>query len=286
MDKSTALSALSSTSKVRYLLRSHLSGDFSHVHGPIFLHQPDVEDDDDSDDDETDSDSGCETDKTDKCLFRMSAMVPIIDIIDGALRCDPLNKFGQIDIMFLPDSTAPINADYLDSLGFTYMVGSANGKLHRILKRFNQNIKCDGNGRCRRCVILIIGVNGSATSTATVLVYQPLQHSSVPREIADCCEFGYICNMRSEFLPGRTIQNSNALCLSVHIHRDTSHGRVERVYLTDGTRNVRVFKCSLQNTLIHFGVERNLEGIAWDKNREFGDPLFDQFVESLFPGLN
>jgi len=154
------------------------------------------------------------------------------------------------------------------------------GGMYRLMKRFNRKIKGDRYGRC---ILLIIGANNP--ETATVMIYQPLRHSSVPRGIADCCEFAYISNTQSEFLPERTVENSNALCLSFHIHRVSPRERVERVYLTDGKRNVRVFKSTLYDTLAHFGVCNDIESITWTNNREFNDHQFELFTDSLFPEI-
>ena len=292
MDKSPALSSLSSDSKLRRLLRIHLSAYFEHVYEPVFPRKACNLDDDSDDDDEDDHNplSSCyetgDTDEKHSCdgsdPFSMAAMVYFIDAIHSKLRSDPLNKTAQIDLVFLPESAAAINAEYLDSLGITYEALGADRDLFRMMKRFNQELKGEGY---RRCIMLIVGVNNPAT--ATVLVYEPLHHSSVPREIADCCEYAYISNTQSEFLPDHTVENSNALCLSLHIHRVAPQVRVERVYLSDGNCNVRVFKCSLKDTLVHFGVEveEDVLGVDWEKSREFLDPQFDRFADSLFPNI-
>jgi len=304
MDESPALSALPFDSKVRHLLRRHLSAYFEHVYEPLFLIKPDHDDDDDDsdDDDEMDykkaidvpaqsSNLGYETDETDEkrsCdgsdssdSLRMSAMLQQINTIHSALRVDPINKFAQIDVMFLRESVQSVNAKYLESLGITYEELGKDG-MYLMMKRFNQKLKGDGLGY-GRCIMLIVGANDP--STATVFIYQPLTHSSVPSEIADCCEFAYISNTKSQFLPERTVENSNALCLSFHTHRNAPRSVVERVYLSDGVRNVRVFKSTLQDTLLLFGVEaEDKPCVAWE-DRQFNDPDFHRFVDSLYSDL-
>ena len=153
-----------------------------------------------------------------------------------------------------------------------------------MLKRFNQQLR----GKNRRCVLLIMPP--SDVDSATLYIYEPVHHNSVPPEISCFTEIAHMLNTKSDFLPGRSIHSTNGLCVSIHSHGITVDGeaRIERAYMTDGVRSVRVFKHNLKATLIQFGLDEEdyVTDIERENNLEFNDPQYLQFVDSLFTELD
>lgn len=308
--------------KVYHLFRVHMTQYFRTIYEPVYHYNPDPDDsEDDDDDDESvssqskkpksdDDRGGYESNDTESKSLRIapsSLRMPIVTYfvhhIHSDLRSNPLNRVSQMDILFVPQSRPIIDNECFESLGVKYETLGADRNMYRMFKRFNQQL----GGRNRRCVLRIVALNDP--NTAVIHIYEPVHHNTVHAdiEVRDFTEIAYIANTKTlarkcnhcEYSPFEPTPKSSfaddVLCLSIHTHDITEEGqvvskdsRVERVYKTDGTRNVRVFKRSLKATLKRFGVreEEDFNDIDWDdsvEHLEFQDPMYQVFVDSLFP---
>jgi len=194
-------------------------------------------------------------------------------------------KAGQIDIVFVPEHISSINSEYFENNDIVYKALADFQSWRKMIRSFSETIGDASVERMRRCVILIMAPND--LKRAAAYIYEPMQCNSVPTEFCDWTEFAYVRNTKSEFLPKRTIDGCNGLCLSIHVHPDVEGGLIERVYLTDGQRNTRVFKSTLKEALEKFGIEyeEDLSDVNWSENareHEFQDHQFSSFVDSLF----
>eukprot|EP01083_Nonionella_stella_P073673 199429_1 len=208
-----------------------------------------------------------------------------------------LNHICQVEVVFITHKVNTINDEYFTNLGIEYQnLAHLNRNdvrattLWSMMRQFNDSLH-KKTSRCNtRCVILIMSDSRDLdVHNDTVYILEPYEHNTLPLDLIEHTELPYIITSQNDYiLPGLSLQQHDALSLSIHRHKTPIS---ERVYLRYRSYGTRVFKHNLKEVLSPFCMvkDESIAQLRWNeeiRDNEFHDPEYFTFMMTYFNDLH